>query len=176
MSISVRCVLLLGCQCLDIGSCRFEVLFNAFKSFFWRHFRPVLSSLMPFRAQVRPSRWPELSLEVGLPVQDDGNGRLYGLRNCGRQHQKSHAIAGHIPAGVGCTGKQLFSQVPLPTGCGAVHTVCDGPPDTSIFLSSFLTEKPMNRLSGDQNGDDEPSVPCKWRHSRVLRSRIHSPL
>src|SRR5262249_16355536 len=66
-------------------------------------------------------------------------------------------------------------QVPVPTAWGAVHNVCGGPPDTSIFLSSFLIEKPRNRLSGDQNGDDEPSVPCRWRHSKVFRSRIHSP-
>src|SRR5215469_3535854 len=66
-------------------------------------------------------------------------------------------------------------QLPVPTAWGVIHSVCGGPPDTSIFLSSSLTEKPRNLLSGDQNGDDEPSVPCRRRHCSVSRSRIHRP-
>src|SRR5579863_9202881 len=67
-------------------------------------------------------------------------------------------------------------QAPVPTAVGDVHRVCGGPPATSIFLSSFPTENPRNRLSGDQNGDEEPSVPGSCRHWSVSRSRIHKPL
>src|ERR1700730_8441314 len=67
-------------------------------------------------------------------------------------------------------------QAPVPTALDAVHRVCGGPPATSIFLSSLPTENPRNRLSGDQKGDDEPSVPVSCRHWSVSRSRIHRPL
>ena len=66
-------------------------------------------------------------------------------------------------------------QAPVPTVFGIVHRVCGGPPATSIFLSSLPTENPRNRLSGDQNGDDEPSVPGSCHHWSVSRSRIHNP-
>ena len=48
-----------------------------------------------------------------------------------------------------------------PSICAA-QMVRAGPPETSIFLSSPapLAKKPMNRLSGDQNGDTAPSVPA----------------
>src|SRR5262249_20366904 len=67
-------------------------------------------------------------------------------------------------------------QAPLPGGSGGLHNVCGGPPDTSIFLSSFPAVKPRNRLSGDQKGDLPPSVPGSFRHSSVSRSWIHKPL
>src|SRR6185295_16948670 len=66
-------------------------------------------------------------------------------------------------------------QAPVPTALATVHRVCGGPPATSIFLSSVPTENPRNRLSGDQKGDDEPSVPDSCRHWSVSRSRIHNP-
>src|SRR5665213_45146 len=66
-------------------------------------------------------------------------------------------------------------QAPVPTWDGDEHRVCGGPPATSIFLSSLPAENPRNRLSGDQKGDDEPSVPGSCRHWSVSRSRIHRP-
>src|SRR6185295_15756817 len=66
-------------------------------------------------------------------------------------------------------------QAPVPTAACDVHRVCGGPPATSIFLRSVPTENPRNRLSGDQNGEDEPSVPGNCRHWSVSRSRIHRP-
>src|SRR5665213_2358463 len=66
-------------------------------------------------------------------------------------------------------------QAPVPTWDGDEHRVCAGPPATSIFLSSLPAENPRNRLSGDQKGDDEPSVPGSCRHWSVSRSRIHRP-
>src|ERR1700739_1831548 len=43
---------------------------------------------------------------------------------------------------------------------GASHSVIGGPPETAIFLSLPAAKNPMNRLSGDQNGDEAASVPA----------------
>ena len=49
-------------------------------------------------------------------------------------------------------------QVP-PTPMIASQRVTGGPPATSIFFSLPRAKKPMNRPSGDQNGNAPPSVP-----------------
>src|SRR4029077_10609526 len=47
-----------------------------------------------------------------------------------------------------------------PTLSVASHKVMGGPPETSIFLSFPPAKKPRKRLSGDQKGDEAPSVPA----------------
>ena len=43
-------------------------------------------------------------------------------------------------------------QVPPDLAPETSHTVCTGPPETSIFLSLPPAKKPIDRLSGDQKG------------------------
>ncbi len=65
-------------------------------------------------------------------------------------------------------------QVP-PTPGVASQRIWGGPPEAAIFFSFPCAKKPMNSLSGDQNGKSAPSVPgmtCAWSESRA---RSHSP-
>src|SRR5262249_29423113 len=67
-----------------------------------------------------------------------------------------------------------FHEPPDPA---AAHSVCAGPPDTSIFFNSSSAKKPMNRLSGDQKGGAfkvTPSVPASRRISNESSDRIQS--
>ena len=45
-----------------------------------------------------------------------------------------------------------------PRGFGASQMLCTGPPDASMILSLPSEKKPIERLSGDQNGNRPPSV------------------
>jgi len=58
-------------------------------------------------------------------------------------------------------------QVP-PSGNGASASVWGGPPPTLIFFSFPPAKKPTDRLSGDQKGCAEPSVPASGRKRRAL--------
>src|SRR5262249_51494921 len=50
-----------------------------------------------------------------------------------------------------------------------------GPPDTSILKSlSGARKNPIERPSGDQNGNDAPSVPSNGRAVSEFSGRIHS--
>src|SRR5262249_19379187 len=53
------------------------------------------------------------------------------------------------------------SRLHVPPGLkpGASASTCGLPPVTSIFFSFPSAKNPMKRLSGDQNGQDPPSVP-----------------
>src|SRR6516165_3905769 len=55
----------------------------------------------------------------------------------------------------------------------ASHRVRGGPPEISIFLSFPPAKNPRKRLSGDQNGDDAPSVAASASGANVSRERTH---
>src|SRR5262249_51413426 len=70
-------------------------------------------------------------------------------------------------------------QVPPPpeppeTAGSASHNTSGGPPAASIFFSLPSAKKPMNLLSGDQNGADAPSVPASGCADSPLNGRTHS--
>src|SRR5262245_22568899 len=54
------------------------------------------------------------------------------------------------------------------------NNVWGGPPETSIFLRPELSTNPTNRLSGDQNGFAQYSVPGIIRASNESKERIQS--
>src|SRR5712692_3919977 len=60
-------------------------------------------------------------------------------------------------SGVNTITPSRFHVPPRPLG--ASHSTWGCPPDTSTFLSLPSAKKPMNLLSGDQNGKDAPCVP-----------------
>src|SRR5215472_16030547 len=64
-------------------------------------------------------------------------------------------------------------QLPPPSH-GASATLTAGPPDTSMVLSLSFAKKPSERLSGDQNGLDAPSVPGNGRAAGKFRERAQS--
>lgn len=59
-----------------------------------------------------------------------------------------------------------------PLNSGVSHTVWTGPPGTSTILSLPVAEKPMERLSGDQNICEPSSVPNTGWASRASSGRI----
>jgi hypothetical protein len=61
-------------------------------------------------------------------------------------------------------------QLPPPP-FGASHSTIGGPPAISTFFSLPPAKNPMNRLSGDQNGKDPPSVPGIGLAARVATGR-----
>ena len=61
-----------------------------------------------------------------------------------------------------------------PTPAGTPYTVCGAPPVRSMVLSSVLVKNPMERLSGDQNGDAASSVPRRACDSNESSGRIHN--
>ena len=67
----------------------------------------------------------------------------------------------------------LPPQVPL-VPVGASHSVTGMPPATSTFFSFPSAKKPIQRPSGDQNGDRLPSVPAIGRAVSDASGRIHS--
>ena len=58
-----------------------------------------------------------------------------------------------------------------PEALGASDNVTTGPPAMSILLSASCAKKAMERPSGDQNGYEAPSVPCKSRDVSVSSGR-----
>src|SRR5688572_21174021 len=61
---------------------------------------------------------------------------------------------------------------PVPTGAPARSL--SAPPSTSIRYSRSLAKNPIDRLSGDQNGDDAPSVFASGEASPLASERTHS--
>src|SRR5437016_4609872 len=61
-----------------------------------------------------------------------------------------------------------------PNTAALLHTICGAPPDNSIFLSFPSAEKQRERLSGDQKGQDAPSVPGSGEASSESSGRTHS--
>src|SRR5215831_176285 len=55
---------------------------------------------------------------------------------------------------------------------GASHTTCEATPETSIALSFRAAKKPTERLSGDQNGEEAPSVPGRGRSANASNECI----
>jgi len=66
-----------------------------------------------------------------------------------------------------------FSRPQLPPRLvGASQSVWGGPPAVSILLSFPSAKNPMNRLSGDQKGNDGFSVPASGSTERESTGRI----
>src|SRR2546425_5778307 len=98
-------------------------------------------------------------------------------RNCGHLWATSWRDSSSVVTGVGTppdadtrynlfeiSGVKMitpsrFHEAPPPVDVS--HSVCGGPPATSIFLSLPPAKKPMKWLSGDQNGNAALSVPGK---------------
>src|SRR6476661_3807771 len=57
---------------------------------------------------------------------------------------------------------------------GASQITCGGPPATATFFSLPSATKARYRLSGDQNGAREPSVPGSGFGARELSGRSHT--
>src|SRR6185503_3951195 len=66
----------------------------------------------------------------------------------------------------------LLQEPPRPLG--ASHMVCGDPPLAATLLSLRPARNPRYRLSGDQNGNDAPSVPGTGRASSDARGRTQS--
>ena len=109
--------------------------------------------------------------------------RLFLLRGIQGRHRRGGATGGRDaeqsarpPFGANTIVPSRF-QVP-PTPRPASHRVTGGPPVTSIFFSLPWAKKPMNRLSGDQNGNAPPSVPgstCASTASNDRTARADRP-
>ncbi len=63
-----------------------------------------------------------------------------------------------------------------PETAGVSHSVTAGPPATSIFLSLPSAKNPRDRLSGDQKGEEAPSVPGSSCAVSVSSARTHRRL
>src|SRR5262249_61398999 len=61
---------------------------------------------------------------------------------------------------------------PRPTITSAISRA--GPPLISIAFSLFGTKKPIDKLSGDQNGQDALSVPARGLASSESNARTHT--
>src|SRR5262249_16494594 len=57
---------------------------------------------------------------------------------------------------------------------GTSHRVCGGPPEASTFLSLPAMKNPIERLSGDQNGNEASSVPFNGCAVRESSARTHN--
>jgi len=67
----------------------------------------------------------------------------------------------------------LRPHVP-PRGVGASQTTCTGPPEASTVRSLPPAKKPIDRLSGDQNGNSPCSVEGRIAVAPVESDWIHS--
>jgi hypothetical protein len=63
-----------------------------------------------------------------------------------------------------------------PRGLGAAATVETGPPATGMVFSFPSEKNPIDRPSGDQNGNVPPSVPASFRGALVSRGWIQIEL
>src|SRR6266511_6033843 len=64
----------------------------------------------------------------------------------------------------------LGPQLP-PRAFDAGQTNATGPPESGVVFSCSSAKKPIERLSGDQNGANAPSVPGMNRDSSLSRGR-----
>src|SRR5215212_6228405 len=64
-------------------------------------------------------------------------------------------------------------QVP-PVGVTTLASDCGSPPSMSSRFNLLFAKKPIDRLSGDQNGYSPPSVPCSARGAVTSSDRIHN--
>src|SRR5687768_9302718 len=74
--------------------------------------------------------------------------------------------------GVKMTTPSLLHAPPAPTGARA--STWSEPPSTPMRLMRSLEKNPMDSLSGDQNGNDAPSVPASGRATPDLNDRTQS--
>src|ERR1700722_7077555 len=70
----------------------------------------------------------------------------------------------------------LAAAQPPPGGFGASATVETGPPATGMVFSFPSEKNPMDRPSGDQNGNVPPSVPVSFRGALELSGWIQIAL
>src|SRR5262245_51345266 len=61
-----------------------------------------------------------------------------------------------------------------PRGSDASQIVCTGPPATSTRFSFPCAKNAIDRLSGDQNGNDASSVPASALGATASSGRTHS--
>src|SRR2546428_9089174 len=117
------------------------------------------------------------------------SGRKQGQRTLSSRRDSSSFVTplGVPPAADICCSAPALSgaktitpsrfQAP-PRAKGASQSVSAGPPAASIFLSFPSAKNPTKRLSGDQNGNEAPSVPvsaCAESPSRERTQRISLP-
>ena len=101
-------------------------------------------------AAVRQELWPVLGEDPLLGIE--------GRDRTDRPAAPEILVIGLLAWPVKRITSSWFQVPPRPAVASA--RICGVPPLVSTFLSLPVAKNPMNRPSGDQNGNDAPSVPA----------------